>query len=276
MFIQSKNNEMVKKAVKLKDKKYRYEYGQFLVENEKILIEAYKNNYVIHSIFYCLPLQNDYGGQVNYIETTQEVLKHLSSTSSPAKCVAVVNMKGSESLAKEYNACEEGSHAEGLRQKGCKALNKNLSINSNFLVLDRLQDPSNVGAIIRSSLGANFTNVLLIDCADIYDTKVIRSSMGAVFNLNVQKVGLEDVKKLNFPLVVLDMKGQNIFKEEFNKGQIYGFIVGNEGQGVCDELKKVASKTVAIPMNERLESLNASVSASLVMYAISRGLKESL
>ncbi len=272
MLLQSKSNEIVKKAVKLKDKKYRYQYKQFLVENEKILIEAYKNNYEIDSIFYSSPLKNDYGGQVRYIETTEEILKHLSSTSSPAKCVAIVNMKNCAFVAGD---CECDCTGENLAQGDYKNSNKELNIDSNFLVLDRLQDPSNVGAIIRSSLGANFTNVLLIDCADIYDTKVIRSSMGAIFNLNVQKVGLEDVKNLNFPLVVLDMKGQNIFKEDFNKNQIYGFVVGNEGQGVCDELKGLASKTVAIPMNERLESLNASVSASLVMYAISRGLKES-
>lgn len=272
MVVQSKSNEIVKRAFKLKDKKYRYQYNQFLIENEKILIEAYKNNYEIDSIFYYSPLKNDYGKNVKYIETTEEILKHLSSTSSPAKCVAIVNMK----------SCAYGEVDKSLK---CASVNlvKNLSVDdekveiaSNFLVLDRLQDPSNVGAIIRSSLGANFTNVLLIDCADIYDTKVIRSSMGAIFNLNVVKVTLEEVKKLNFPLVILDMKGQNIFKEEFDKNQIYGFVVGNEGQGVCEELKAIASKTVAIPMNERLESLNASVSASLVMYAISRGLKENL
>ena len=269
MIVQSKSNEIVKKANKLKEKKYRYQYNQFLIENEKILIEAYINNYEIDSIFYSLPLKNDYGKNVNYIQTTEEILKHLSSTTSPAKCVAIVNMKG----------CAYDESEKRFKDNLGKSLskeNENVKITSNFLVLDRLQDPSNVGAIIRSSLGANFTNVLLIECADIYDTKVIRSSMGAIFNLKVSKVTLEDVKKLNFPLVILDMKGQNIFKEEFDENQVYGFVVGNEGQGVCKELKEIASKTVSIPMNERLESLNASVSASLVMYAISRRLKEGL
>lgn len=248
MFIQSKSNESVKKAVKLQDKKYRQQFKQFLVENEKILVEAYKNGYKIEEIFYIGNLKNSYGDDVRYIETTEEVLKALSSTSTFAKCVAVVNMKNENSGA--------------------------IELNSNFLVLDRLQDPSNVGAIIRSSLGANFTNVLLIDCADVFDTKVIRASMGAIFNLNVKKVSLQDVMALNYPLVALDMDGKNIFKEDFSKNQIYGFVVGNEGQGVCDELMRLAKKVVAIPMNERLESLNASVSASLVMYAISRNLKE--
>lgn len=248
MLITSKNNELIKKAVKLQDKKYRCLYNQFLVENEKILYEVIKNNYKIDTLFYENQPNLKIGDDVNMVQTTKEILKHISSTSSPAKCVAIVNIpQGSE-----------------------------LKINSNFLVLDRVQDPSNVGAIIRSCLGANFGAVLLIDCADIYDTKTIRSSMGAIFNVPCTQVKMQEVLNIKYPLVVLDMQGENVFKQNFDENQFYGFIVGNEGQGVCNELREKASKFVSIPMNEKLESLNASVSASLVMYAISRKLKENI
>ncbi|MBQ8749477.1 MAG: RNA methyltransferase [Clostridia bacterium] len=248
MLIKSKSNEIVKHAIKLKDKKYRNIFSQFLVENEKILIEAKKNGYEIDTIFYSSNSNYNYGENVKLVETNEEIMKAISSTSSPAKCVAIVNKKSEV----------------------------NLNINSHFLVLDRLQDPANVGAIIRSCLGADFGTVLLIDCADIYDSKVIRASMGAIFNVPCIKVSQEEVLKLDNPLVIMDMNGQNIFNLNFDKNINYGFVVGNEGQGVCKEIKDKASKIVSIPMNEKLESLNASVSASIVMYAISRNLKENL
>ena len=240
MIIKSKENELIKKTIKLKDKKYRKEFGKFLVEGEKSLLEAYKNGYRINTIFITGKLNNDFGN-VSICEVSNDVMKAISTTATIPKCVGVVEMK-------ECSKCE---------------------IKSNFLVLDRLQDPSNVGAIIRSALGADFTKVILIDCADVYDSKVIRSSMGAVFNVDIYKSTLDDVLKMNFPLVVMDMNGENIFKANFDKNTIYGFVVGNEGQGVCKELKAKATKTVAIPMNSKLESLNAAVSASIVMYTIS-------
>ena len=247
MVIKSKENDTIKNAIKLKDKKYRNIFNKFLIEGEKTLFEAYKNGYKIEMIFILYPLKNEFKN-VNICEVSEQVMKALSTTSTVPRCVAVVEKKEMPKL----------------------------NIASNFLVLDRLQDSSNVGAIIRSCLGANFDCVLLIDCADVYDSKVIRSSMGAIFSINVYKCTLDDVLKTNLPLIALDMQGENVFKADFDKNIHYGFIVGNEGQGICEEHKQKATKTVSIPMNEKLESLNASVSASIVMYTISRNLKENL
>ncbi len=143
---------------------------------------------------------------------------------------------------------------------------------TNFLVLDELQDPGNVGTLIRTAFACGFEYIFLLNSVRRENSKLIRSSVGAVFNSKVYQMTKEDfikfAQKNDLKLIMSDMDGENIFKSEF-KDKI-GLVVGNEGQGVSDELAKLCYKTVKIPMKEGIESLNAGVSGAIIMYEINK------
>lgn len=143
---------------------------------------------------------------------------------------------------------------------------------TNFLVLDGLQDPGNVGTLIRSAFACGFEYIFLVDSVRKENDKLIRSSVGAVFDSKVYQMTRKDfcdmAKKENFDLIMCDMNGQNIFETDITK-QV-GVVVGNEGQGVSDEIANLCNMTVKIPMKQGIESLNAGVSGSIIMYEINK------
>ncbi len=148
---------------------------------------------------------------------------------------------------------------------------------TNFLVLDSLQDPGNVGTLIRSAKASGFEFVFLVESVRKNNPKLIRSSVGAVFDNKVFEMTREDfiqfVRKNNLQLICCDMNGENIFKfaEKNNlKDKIIGIVIGNEGQGVSNELSSLCAQTVKIPMQQGIESLNAGVSGSIIMYEINK------
>lgn len=142
----------------------------------------------------------------------------------------------------------------------------------NFLVLDSLQDPGNVGTLIRTSVACGFEAVFLLDSVHITNSKLIRSSVGAVFSQNLFEMTndefVEFVKSNNLKLAKCDMNGENVFTKSFNEN--IGIVVGNEGQGVSKELAKLCEITLSIPMKGDIESLNAGVSGSIIMYQIAK------
>lgn len=145
---------------------------------------------------------------------------------------------------------------------------------SNFLVLDNVQDAGNVGTLIRSALGANFEYIYLLDSAKLSNIKTVRSSMGACFNTKIYECSKAEFVDMfscfNSKLYYCDMNGENIYKKCFNNG-IIGIVVGNEGKGVSNEIKQIAYGSLKLPMNPHLESLNAGVSGSIIMYQITYG-----
>ena len=143
---------------------------------------------------------------------------------------------------------------------------------TNFLVLDRLQDPGNVGTLIRTATACGFNYVFLVDSVKVNNSKMIRSSVGTVFQNNVYSLSMDEfislIKSWDLPLIKADMTGKDIFKEEFN--EIVGVVVGNEGQGVCEKISNFCKYTIKIPMKEGVESLNASISGAIIMYQIAK------
>lgn len=143
---------------------------------------------------------------------------------------------------------------------------------TNFLVLDSLQDPGNVGTLIRTALACSFDYVYLLDCVKPTNSKLIRSSVGAIFNTKVIPMGKSDfinfAKQNQLKLIATDMEGENIFN--YNNTEQIGLVIGNEGQGVSDEIMEICYKRVKIPMNPGIESLNASISGAIIMYQINK------
>lgn len=143
---------------------------------------------------------------------------------------------------------------------------------TNFLVLDGLQDPGNVGTLIRTAKASGFEYIFLVDSVKKENSKLIRSSVGAVFDSKVYQISKDEfvdyVEKNKLKLIMCDMDGENIFKTTIEEK--IGVVVGNEGQGVRDEIAKLCFKTVKIPMKKGIESLNAGVSGSIIMYEINK------
>ncbi len=143
---------------------------------------------------------------------------------------------------------------------------------TNFLVLDKLQDPGNVGTLIRTALACGFEYIYLLSSVKPTNSKVVRSSVGALFHTKVFSIEEEEfinlAKKWNLNLIAADMVGENIF--DFHVDEKVGVVIGNEGQGISNEIIKICSKTVKIPMQAGIESLNASISGAIIMYQINK------
>ena len=146
---------------------------------------------------------------------------------------------------------------------------KELTVTPGMLLLDGIQDPGNVGTILRTADALEIPVVLLEGCADPYSHKVVRSSMGAVFRTGVAEASWEQVaaacKKAGIPVAVtaLSDRAEDIRKAELNRCAV---VIGSEGQGVRKEILSSADMELISPMNERCESLNAAIAAAIVMW----------
>ena len=146
---------------------------------------------------------------------------------------------------------------------------KKLDMTKNLIVLDHLQDPGNLGTIIRSGVASGHDQILLINSVDPYNEKTIRSATGTIFKANFYTYSMDEfleiAKKSNLNIIVADMGGVDIFNANV-VDEPYALVIGSEGQGVSDAILSLPHKTVAIPMVNGVESLNAGVSASIIMF----------
>lgn len=145
---------------------------------------------------------------------------------------------------------------------------------TNFLILDQIQDPGNAGTLIRTAVATGFSPVILVDSVRVTNPKLVRSTVGAIFNADIYEMSKSEFiayqKEWNLSLLKADMNGENIFETSFSSP--VGVIIGNEGNGVCDELSSLCTKSVKIPMQKGIESLNAGVSGAIIMYQINKNL----
>lgn len=239
MKIESLQNERVKKWCLLKEKKYRDAYNLFLIEGDHLVLEALKVG-IVKEI---LTLE-DKNYSVPTFQVTKEILKKISDQVTPPSVIAV---------------CEK------LQEK---------EIKGPVFILDGLQDPGNLGTILRSASAFSIPNIVLSrDSVDLYNPKVLRSTEGIFFSLNIVRKDLEDVfsflKTNHYQIYGTDVKkGKDI--RDCSLPFSSAFIIGNEGKGIRDKSRSVCDEFLYIPMNPQCESLNASVSASILMYEFSR------
>ncbi len=243
MIITSNLNPKIVTAKKCREKKYIKESNLVLIETSKVIYDVSKF-LQIDTIFVNTNSAEKYSDLLSKypsFEISDKICKELSSTTSPTDIFALVR------LPKESS-----------------------SIGDKVLILDRIQDPTNLGAIARSARAAGYNDIYLVDSVYPFTPKVIRSSMGHIFGLNIHFVGYEIISKLSalgYKNICADMDGEDVFHlgTHYSKIALY---IGNEGQGVSDNIKNSCDKTVKIPMQNDVESLNASVSASILMYIL--------
>ena len=247
--ITSLDNASVKEARSLNDKKFRRFHGKFLIDGEKLVYEAVCGACEIDKIFveeskianfdYIL---SKFDGKV--VKTSEKVFKSISENTTPQGIIAEVFMNETGEFMPEKN--------------------------QPFIILDRLQDPGNVGTIIRTAAATGYETIVLIDTVDVYSPKVIRSSSGGILYLDIFRMTEKEIisycEKNNIELLVADMGGVNIFNTSITN-QNYALVIGNEGQGVSQNFKDMG-RSISLPMKSQMESLNAGVSASVLMYIL--------
>ena len=237
MVIESVDNKKIKELRKLKTKKYRDEEKKFLVEGIHLVKEAYDSG----SLIEVLLLEGDdidFNANVTYV--SESVMKSLSDLETPYNIIGICN----------YPQEKE--------------------IGNKVLMLDEIQDPGNLGTIIRSSVAFNIDTIILSKTSvDVYNSKVLRGCQGMNFHINIIRDDLiENIKNLK-------SKGYRVYTTDVNGGKElksikspdkYVIIMGNEGKGVSFEASDLSDERIYINMNENCESLNVAVATSIILY----------
>ena len=144
-------------------------------------------------------------------------------------------------------------------------------IGNKIIVLDNIQDPGNLGTIIRSSVAFNFDTIVLSkDTVDVYNSKVIRATQGMLFKVNIIIADLEEfINNINSEYKIIGTNVVNGKKiKDFKNVEKFAIIMGNEGQGVSSKVAQLCHENIYIPMNKNCESLNVGVAASIIMYEL--------
>lgn len=237
MLISSKANPTVKHVSSLAEKKFRKEFGEFLVEGIKAVDECISSGAEIVKIICTENLADKY---TEALTVTEQLFGYISTEKTPQGVIAVVKTPQNELISPDG---------------GC-------------LLLDRIQDPGNIGTIIRTANAAGYKDIYLVNCVDPFSPKAVRASMGGIFYVNLHFGSYEEVFGVlkGVKIITADMDGEDVFK--FVSPSSYCLCIGNEGNGVSEEVTSRSDYTVKVPMRETCESLNAAVSAGIIMYAL--------
>lgn len=238
--IESVNNERVKYWTKLNDKKYQVEYGLFLVEGEHLVLEAMHTG-LLKEVIILDGYDFDF---VNKTYVKPNVMKKISSLTNAPRIIGVVEMLKPRSIA------------------------------GNVLILDGIQDPGNMGTIIRSSVAFNIDTIILGNgCVSVYNPKVVRASEGMMFHINFIESDIipiiSELKRNDYKIYTTDViDGTELSNIKFSNH--VGIVIGNEGAGVSTDIKNVCDEKIYIKMSDSCESLNAGVATSIILYHLNK------
>lgn len=241
--IKSADNRTVKHISKLKDKKYRDEYGEFFAEGYKNVLDTVSARpELVKSVALSESVYAEFGekfSDFNTVVIADNVFDKITDTKTCQGVLCV--MEKPKSVTPMADCC---------------------------ILLDRVRDPGNAGTILRTAVACGY-DVVLNNCADVYSPKVIRSAMSAAVKCNIGiDISVDDIKNAGYSLIVADMHGENVFKS--NCGNKYCIVVGNEAEGVSEDIKTKADKLLALPQSN-MESLNAAVAAAVMMFVLKYG-----
>ena len=251
--ITSKDNEIIKNIKKLKEKKYRDQENKFIVEGIKMIKEAILENANIDKIVICEECINN--GTIDKellyeiakedcVYVTEKVFNTLTDVTNPQGILATINKQNSE---------------------------ENISYNEDVIVvLDGIQDPGNLGTILRTVDSVGLLQIILSEkTADPYNPKVVRSTMGAIYRVNIVRSNniietLKNMKKRKYEITATSLNtNKSIYDIDYRKKVI---VIGNEANGVSNEVMNLADIKVKIPMLGKTESLNAAVATGVILY----------
>ncbi|MBE6144476.1 MAG: RNA methyltransferase [Firmicutes bacterium] len=241
MVYTSINNDKIKNIKKLQTKKYRDLENKFFIESEHLVEEAYKSGYLETLI---VDENSSFSLDIDTMKINESVKKYLSELESPKDVMGICTKK------------------EGII-KG-----------NRILILDGVQDPGNLGTIIRSSVAFNVDTIILSDdTVDLYNSKVVRASQGMIFSANIVRGNLLEI------IPKLKEEGYEIYAtkvtdgfdvRDVNSSHKIGIVMGNEGNGVKKEIFDLSEKYIYINMNKICNSLNVAVATSIILYELEK------
>lgn len=232
----------------LKDRKARLESGLFLVEGRKMVEEALTSRFSVETILVQENRQNEFSflrDDMHLVLVPENVLASICDVKTPQGIAAVLRISS--------------MNAEGAK----------------LIALDGVQDPGNVGTIIRTADAAGFSGIILSrECADVFSPKVLRATMGSIFRMGITVTDnlpdvLHDLQANGFSILSSQLDGDP-FYERKNVSSSFCLIVGNEGNGISDPVKAEATHRLKLPMRGGAESLNAAVAAAIMMYDLTK------
>lgn len=234
MKITSLQNDKVKYWVSLGEKKVRDREKRFLIEGDHLISEAMKLNLVLETI-------SIVDASADFF-VTEDIMKKISKQQSISPNAAVVRFIPEDSLS------------------------------GNILVLDGIQDPGNLGTMIRSAVAFGIHSIVVGDnCVDLYNPKVVRSTEGMIFNVNVLRRSLSEflpiLKNLGYKIIGTDVN-DGVDVKQIDKENL-AIVIGSEGKGISPLVREFCDNFVYIKMKNSCESLNAAVAASILMYEVS-------
>ena len=239
MVITSASNSKVLLVRKLQDKKYRNRFKQYCIEGVRLYQEALRFGKKPLEVF----VKQSLSDKLNIDGATvveDNVFDKMSDTVSSQGLIAVLPIEDNDTVA-----------------------------SGNCLVLDSLQDPGNVGTLLRTACATGFDTVYLYRCVDVYSPKCVRSAMSAHFAINLVIVDDFDVLKQcisNCRVVCADMDGKDVSQFQYNEP--IALVLGNEGNGIGDYFNEISDDVVSLSMKNNLESLNVAVAGSILMYVL--------
>lgn len=247
-FINSLDNSTIKKVKKLKQRKYREEEKKFLAEGRKFLDFTYTPDLII-------------------LKENFEDLENITTKLERFNCRKIVV---NDRIFKELTS-QENSQGVILVYPYCET---NIEkINNNIIVLDKIQDPGNLGTIIRVADAAGFKDIILTKgSVDCYNEKCVRSSMGSIFNMNIVYMEefqlIQFLKEKKYKFLVTALENNSIEYTDITLNEKNAIIFGSEGNGVSDNFLKAADETVIIPIYGSAESLNVAMASGIILYKV--------
>lgn len=244
MILTSLDNDKVKRYIKLKQKKYRDTYEEFIVEGRHLVLEAYKKGLIKELI-----LESDevFPLDVETVYVTKEIISKITDLPSPSTVMAL-----------------------------CKKMDSNNNLGNRILLLDGLQDPGNIGTIIRSAVAFGIDTIVFgKNTVDLYNPKILRSTQGMNFYVNIifddlEKV-IKNIKESNIPLYGTTIGyGEDVRNLNSKDKSKYVLVVGNEGNGVRKEINELCDKNLYIDMSNNVDSLNVAIATSILLYELGR------
>lgn len=251
IYIESKENNLFKNTKKLKERKNRTKTSRYIIEGFRLVQEAFKAKVDVDYLIVTEDAHDKVdeflgkyiNGEIKIYEISSNLFKELISTENPQGILAVIKMNTMESKF-------DGDF---------------------YLLCDKVQDPGNLGTIIRTAHAAGVQEIILTKgTVDIYNEKTIRSTMGSIFYIPIhyddENLSLvKELKGKGFNLVVTSLDTDKNFFQADLRGRVL-LTVGNEGNGVSREVLEMADTKVKIPMPGNAESLNVAVASSVIMY----------
>lgn len=247
------HNQHVKNWKKLQTKKFRRQTGSYLLDGWHLVQEALKAHVNVTQLIGTkdeLAMHSDIVSLVNEVyEVTPAIMRHITPTVTPQGIAAVATLPQ--------------THWRPQKIEGA------------WLMMDGVQDPGNVGTMIRTADAAGFTGVVVNDkTADLYSPKVVRSMQGSQFHLLLVNGDLKkwvaDFKNDGIPVYGTQLNPAAVNYRTVHPGQSFALIMGNEGNGMSDDLLKMTDQNLYIPMKGDAESLNVAVSAGILMFTLKR------